>query len=239
MGYLVSGEGAAFGPAERRTDTALAALRAVVAYLRVDHVAPVRDDADQRVSLPGLLAEALWEAEGPTAERQLISVLADYVETSLRPWADTVPYEDPPETYWRHAGWSWASGFKRTPLKLLLDELARRYSCPRIDELWHGVNERLPRYLALPTSCRGQWGVWDGQTDEFRHLHFFEGVAVAHAEALNAGRPWTDEDQHRARRAADSLEFHRRTARARQASTGAASPPAPTPASRPRSGRRP
>jgi hypothetical protein len=237
MGYvLTSAEPERRSPPERPAETAVEALEAFVRYRRDDVRPRVSDDAGQPVSLPVLLATAIWETDGAPAERQrLITAMADHVGTSLRLWDDAVPYEHPAADYWRDAGRAWALDFERHPPRALLDELRRRYPYPHLDALRHAVEEQLPRYLALPTMRPGEWGAWDSQAREFRNVYPDHALARAHADALNAG-PGADDgtatneaERDRVRRAALTERHLDRDS----------SPPASPPQTGPRSGPRP
>ncbi len=239
MGYLLTSiEGPERPlPAERRAETALQALEVFVSYLPADDRPRIHDDEEQPISLPVLLALAQWESGDPAHRQRLIAGLADYVGTILRPWEDRPQFPHPPDHYWREAGRAWARDFERPIPQALLDELDRRYTLPRLDELRAGVNERLPRHVALPTTRPGRWGVWDNPVAEFRNLYVDHDVARAHADALNVGRPWSQEEHLEATGAESDGEPDRRAARARWAQNVSQPPPASPPQSTPRSGR--
>jgi hypothetical protein len=232
MGYVLSG-------GEERMATALATLQAFVAHVRVGDHPRIQDEAGQPVTMAGLLAEASWRSREPAAQRQLIATLADYADIHLRPRGDAIPHVRPPDEYWHEAGWAWARDFEQPVSEALTDELNRRYTDARCDELRRAAEEVLPRYLALPTADSGQWGVWDIRAGEFKHVHYYEGVARAHAGALCARRPWTDAEHWEATDVAVERQLNRETARKRWARQSSASPPATMRERRPGHGRQP
>ena len=69
-------------PAVRRADTPLDALRAFVAYMREDHVAPIQNDQGELIPPARLLKEAHAEAADAQSHRRLIAVMADYAEAA-------------------------------------------------------------------------------------------------------------------------------------------------------------
>ncbi len=233
MSYLLSDGGDA-GAAQARVETPFEALREFTTRLRQDVRLAVRDEAGQPVSLLHLLSEAARLARDRDALQPLVGVLADYADTHLRPEIEA----DPPEARWRAAGRGWARDFEHSPPQPLLDELARRHPHARCDELRQAAEKALPRYSPQPTMAR-EWGVWDNRAGEFKHLHAHEGVARAHACALNDARPWLDQHHDEATDAAVQAVLNRRAARARWASQSNPSPPGPTPERQPRPGRQP
>jgi hypothetical protein len=284
MAYVLSGLGAwdESVPHERRAEDALEALRAVTAYLREDHRAPIRDGAGQSISLAQLLTEANGEARSWGDQARLATALADWVEAtrerdleharqmyemltgpryeqemliaeSLGGATDEQRRCDAEERRrlrdylfddgsWREAGAAWARDFGQPPLQEVVDELILRHPGSYCPELRLGAEEwlsrsdvRLDHYEARPTAD-GFWGVWSKEKGQFQHTYVFEGIARAHAEAFNSGRPWTDKDFGREMQVAVD-RIIRRSERVRWARASSPSPPSPPQQTRPGSTR--
>jgi hypothetical protein len=232
VSYLLSDWEAA--ATQARVETAFEALQEFTVHLRQDVRLDVLDDAGQPVSLLHLLSEAARLARDRDALQPLVGVLADYADTHLRPEIEA----DPPEARWRAAGRSWARDFELPPPQPLLDELARRHPHAHCDEMRQAAEETLPRFSAQPIVSR-EWGVWDRGMEEWRHVYAHEGVARAHARALNGAQLWLDQHHDEATDAAVQAVLNRRAARARWASQSNPSPTGPTPERPRRPGRQP
>lgn len=231
-------------PAERRADTALDALRAFVAYLHEDHVAPILSESGELISPARLLEEARTQAADPESRRQLTGVLADYAETAwLREvlWAtsryvvlNSDEYKADLRTFeaqsgpgvwrretdaeersrlrdlleirstWHLAGAVWFRNFHVLPPAEVVIEVRARLTRPLADQFRLGANDerrrnggRPPRYQVVPSPDAVSYSVVDGETHRVARRWSLYPIARAHADALNAGRPWDDRNDGR------------------------------------------
>jgi hypothetical protein len=134
-------------PAERRAETALAALRAYNAYTPEDCMVQIRDQDGEPVSLAQLLEDATRQAGDHEQQRELARVLADFIDADLYPWDDRPRLEFIPDSYWRLAGRHWARAFRQLPLDDVVQELSQRHNrCdPLLQESVRGELSRIRR----------------------------------------------------------------------------------------------
>jgi len=99
---------------------------------------------------------------------------------------------------WHLAGAAWVRDLQVPPPEEVIAELQARNPYTRAGELRTGAEDELrrhggrpPRYQVFP-SPDGAYGVWDSQTVRVERRWAYEGIARAHMEALNDGRPWTE-----------------------------------------------
>lgn len=223
---------------EALQDTPEARLVAVLA----DYASTLRDrEVDWLLGRFTILASSEYEAGlkdveahgTPTADRRRAD--ADELER-----LDGVLFNQ--RSYWRLAGAAWVRDFHELPPAEVVTELRRRHPRTDVNELRNGAEEQLrryggrpPRYQALP-SPDGRWGVWDNEACRFARRWVHEGVARAHADALDDGRPWTEKDYGRELDLAVQLSLRRRQGRMRWAQRWRPTSPAPPSPPTPRRG---
>lgn len=139
---------------------------------------------------------------------------------------------------WHLAGAAWVRDLHVSPPDDVIAELQARNPHSRAAELRTGAEDELrrhggrpPRYQVFP-SPDGAYGVWDSHTVRVERRWAFEGIARAHMEALNDGRPWTERHYGREMHLMAELSVRRSRERSRQGD--GSEPPTPIPPPTPR-----